>query len=132
MDTIDNQKIIIVSKAEADKDHPYSVINLEALDSAAITLKNNDFKLWVYLAKNQNHFTFALSRVAFCKWSGASKNTYHRAITSLIEKGYLVPQSANSNIYTFYEAGHIYKTNEDLNIQVAKEKQIEIKNFENK
>ena len=129
MDTIDNQKIVIVSKAEADKDHPYSVINLEALDSAVATLKNNDFKLWMYIAKNQNHFTFALSRVAFCRWSGTSVSTYHRAVTSLIEKVYLVPSKSNSNTYTFYEAGINYTTKDDLTVYMAQDKQEEIANF---
>ena len=105
MDTAENQKIVIVNKATTDKKHPYTPINIEVLNNALTTLKGNEFKVWMYIAKNQNHFTFALSRVAFCRWSGTSVSTYHRAVTSLIEKGYLVPSKSNSNTYTFYEAG---------------------------
>lgn len=52
METVENQKIIIVSKELADKRHPYTIINLEALRYARQLLKVSDFKVWTYIAEN--------------------------------------------------------------------------------
>jgi hypothetical protein len=66
-----------------------------------IELKGEAFKLWCYMAKNQNNHTFALSKVDAIKWGIGSKSSYDRAVAELIEKGYLVETS--SNHYDFYE-----------------------------
>lgn len=127
-----NQKIIIISKENTDKGHPFSMINLEAIDNAAIKLKDTAFKLWIYLGKNQNHYRLELSQVSFCNWCGATKPTYLKAVRTLIEQGFLVPKKENSNVYTFYE----YPTDEtmpttenDLSIAIPEEKVIEINKF---
>ena len=56
-----NQKTITVKKEQCDKQNYYAAINLKALESAATQLKSGAFKLWIYFAKNQNNFSFALS-----------------------------------------------------------------------
>lgn len=130
MNTVENQKIIIVSKAPADKQHPYTTINIEAIDHAAIHLKANAFKLWMYIAKNQNKYKFGLSQVAFCHWSGVSKPTYLTAVRDLIDQGYLVKSNQDSgNCYIFYELPtekNFPETKEDLKIKVPEAKVIEI------
>jgi hypothetical protein len=57
----------------------------------------------VYLGKNQNNYTFALSKVDTLKWCGFSKGTYKNAFDELVEKGYLVQANKGSNHYDFYE-----------------------------
>ena len=52
-------------------------------------LKGESFKLWCYLNKNQNNYTFSLSKVDAIKWGIGSKSSYDRAVAELIEKGYL-------------------------------------------
>jgi len=66
-----------------------------------LSLKGETFKLWCYLNKNQNGYTFALSKVDALNWGIGSKSSYDRAIAELIEKGYLVNIQGNS--YNFYE-----------------------------
>lgn len=101
MYTSANQKTIKVLKEKCDKENLYAIFNLEALNAAMLDLKGESFKLWCYLNKNQNEYTFALSKVDALKWGIGSKSSYDRAIAELIEKGYLVETS--SNHYDFYE-----------------------------
>ena len=95
MNTIENQKIIIISKDKIKDGQLYTVITLDALDDAAVLLKNASFKLWIYLAKNQDKYRFGLSQTAFCNWASISKPTYLNAVKDLIEKGYLVLKEKN-------------------------------------
>lgn len=59
--TSPNQKVVIVKKEKCSKDNTYATINLFAMEKAAQDLGAGAFKLWVYLAKNQNNYKFALS-----------------------------------------------------------------------
>lgn len=82
----------------ADRDNPFCVFNLMALDYALKNLKNDSFKMWVYLNKNQNGFSFFLSKVA-CNNIGITN--YHNAVKDLISKNYLVDDGNNQ--FSFYE-----------------------------
>ena len=99
--TSPNQKTITVCKELCDKQHYYTMINLNALQSAASDLKSGAFKLWVYLAQNQNNYTFALSNKAVAETFGIKKDQYDKAVKELIEKGYLIETSKNK--YNFVE-----------------------------
>lgn len=77
------------------------MINIDAMYKAMALLKPNTFKVWCYMAKNQNNYTFALSCVDVCAFCKMSKPTYLSSIQELIEAGYLVNTSGNS--YDFYE-----------------------------
>lgn len=129
MPTTPNQQIVIVSKCATDKQHPYTIINLEAMDLALATLKGCDLALWLYIAKNQNKYSFALSRVDFCRSTAYSKNSYHNAIASLKEKGYLVQKEDGSNVYIFYEGGASVPSKEDVEIEIPQPKQEQINGF---
>ena len=84
--TSPNQKTITVEKEKCDKENLYTMINLLALESAAADLKAGAFKLWVYIAKNQNGFTFGLSNKAVAEYFGIKKDQYDNAVKELIEK----------------------------------------------
>ena len=45
MDTVENQKVIIVQKEELQGKGMFTSINYDAIDYAAIQLKNESFKL---------------------------------------------------------------------------------------
>ena len=96
-----NQKTITVKKEPTDNQNYYTMINLNALELAAIDLKAGAFKLWVYLAKNQNNYTFALSNKAVAEYFGIKKDQYDSAVKELIEKGYLIETTKNK--YNFLE-----------------------------
>lgn len=100
-DSNPNQKTIRIEKEQANKDNPYTIYSLNALKSAMLDLKGEAFKLWCYLDKNQNGYTFALSKVDALNWGIGSKSSYDRAVKELIDKGYLFNVSGNS--YNFYE-----------------------------
>lgn len=101
MNTVANQKTITTRGAEHNKNNIYATLSIRALEIAMATLKPNTFKLWTYMAKNQNNYTFALSCVDACRFCKMSKPTYLGCVQELIDTGYLVNTSGNS--YDFYE-----------------------------
>lgn len=64
-----NQKTItITNKPPCDKNHPYTVTNLSAKYFAMRKLQSlAGYKLWEYLAANQENYTIELSQVAIEK-----------------------------------------------------------------
>lgn len=102
MTTVANQKTITTRGAKHDKDNIYAMLNIEAAGAAMELLKPNTFKLWFYLAKNQNNYTFALSAVDAMRYCNISKPTYLSCVQELIDVGYLVNTSGNH--YNFFEA----------------------------
>ena len=73
------------------------------MQEAMLKLGGNAFKMWCYLGKNQNNYTFALSKVDTLAWCGFSKNTYTAAFKELVEEGFLVASDSKKNHYDFYE-----------------------------
>jgi hypothetical protein len=53
-------------------------------------IKGESLKLWLYLNKNQDGYTFDLSQKALEAW-GLKKDSYYTAKDKLIELGYLIP-----------------------------------------
>lgn len=104
-----NQKTIKVYKCVSNRDNPYSTFNLQALQTAMSRLKGEAFKLWVYLNKNRESHTTALSAVDALSWGIGSKSSYDRAVMKLIEQGYLV--KIDNNYYSFYELPQIEQRN---------------------
>ena len=96
-----NQKTLKIYKCLCNRDNPYSTFNLQALQTAMRRLKGEAFKLWVYLNKNRESYTMALSAVDALAWGIGSKSSYDRAVMKLIEQGYLV--KIDNNYYSFYE-----------------------------
>lgn len=107
--TVPNQKIIQVNKEIIGRNNLYTTISLKGINEAA-TLPNNAFKLWLYLAMNQDKFSFPLSCKAFCQFAGCTKSTYEKAVKALIENGYLIQKHDGSNIYQFYEVSQLDDT----------------------
>ena len=102
METVPNQKVVQIQKEKVGKNNLYAVISLKGIDEAA-TLPKTAFKLWMYLVKSQDKYSFALSCKDFCRWAGVSKNTSETAVKELIERSYLVRKEEGSNVYIFYE-----------------------------
>lgn len=113
------QKIVKVHKEVCNKENLYATINLEAMSKSAMDLDAGAFKLWVYFAKNQNNYEFALSSKDANDTFGLKKKQYDNAVAELIEKGYLV--QVEGLHYTFNEIPVVSKGNneEDNNISVV-------------
>lgn len=101
--SVANQRVITTKKEECNKDNIYTPINLSALREAMPDLNGNEFKMWVYLGKNKDGYTFALSKVDCIRWCGFSESTYGNAFKGLVAKGYLIQRNDGSNHYDFYE-----------------------------
>ena len=99
MESNPNQRTITTKKEPCNKDNIYTSINLEALKKAMNILKPTTFEMWLYLGKNQNNYTFALSKVDCLSWCNFSASTYQSAFKELIETGYLVQSKSGSNHY---------------------------------
>lgn len=79
----------------------YAKINLNALQNAMAKLKKmGSLKLWLYLSKNQNGYSFDLSCAECNKW-GLKPDAYHDAVRDLEDKGFL--KKSTDNFYIFYE-----------------------------
>ena len=67
-------------------------------------------QLYLYLAKNADGYSFALSQKAAEEEAGIKKTSFHKYIDLLIQEGYLVRRSGNT--YDFYETPHKQGENE--------------------
>lgn len=108
---VPNQRTITVNKAKTDKQNKYTANNLAALDEAARRLQSKGgFKLYMYLAKNQNNYSFALSSADFCYWSGLGLTAYNTAFEELKEQGYLIPKDKSKEketVFVFFDKSQI-------------------------
>ena len=101
--SVPNQKIVhIAPRTKRDSEHLYAMMNIEALQAAVRDLKGSALKMWLYLNKNQDGYSFELSQKACLAW-GIKKDSYYDGIRELESKGYLLPIYEGSNIYNFYE-----------------------------
>ena len=97
-----NQKHITVFKEPCSSKNIYAMINIEAMKNAAQQLKSAAFKLWMYFAKNQQHYELDLSSKVVESEFGMKKDMYDNAVHELIDKGFLILQQGKT-IYHFYE-----------------------------
>lgn len=131
--SVPNQRILTISKAPTDKQHKYTANNLEALDEAARRLQSKGgFKLYMYLAKNQDKYNFALSSSDFCAWSGCALTAYNTAFKELETEGYLIPKEEGSSIYTFYDKSQKESQIKEIMIEIPKEKVEETRDLESR
>lgn len=104
METVANQEVAKIQKELCDETHIYAKINIEAMALAMKDLTPVQFQVWLYFAKNQAGYTFAISPAAALKEFGIKKDSFQKAKQVLKEKGYLVENpSAGKNHFIFYE-----------------------------
>ena len=99
-----NQDMVTVQKEPCDKQHLYATINLEAMRLAMKDLTPAQFEVWMYFAKNQAGYTFAVSPAAALDEFGIKKDTFQKAKVVLKDKGYLIEDLARGkNHWIFRE-----------------------------
>ena len=124
-ESVPNQRNITINKARCDKKHLYTVNNLDAIDEAAKLLQSKGgFKLYMYLAKNQDKHNFMLSSKDFMIWSGLSYTGYTSAFADLVSNKFLIAKEGNKTVYIFYDRTQI---KDKVPIEVPEEKVAEIK-----
>lgn len=127
---VPHQREITIKKEPTNRDNKYTANNLAALDEAANRLQSKGgFKLYMYLAKNQDKYNFNLSSSDFMVWSGLGYTAYTTAFGELIKEGYLIVKEGTETIFTFYDKSQILREeeNENLTIEIPIEKVEEIK-----
>ena len=103
-----NQRTITVNKEICDKEHLYTVNNIEALEEAMFRLQTKlGIKLYLYLAKHQDKHKFELFSSDFCRLCGCSMKGYRSAFDELVKEGYLVLKLGTQTVYSFYDKSQI-------------------------
>ena len=134
IETVPNQRVLTIHKEPTDKQHKYTCNSLEALGEAAKRLQSKGgFKLYMYLAKNQDKYNFALSSSDFCNWSGLGIAAYRTAFEELEKQGYLIIKGSSTNNYIFYDKAQ--KEDEaaqkdNINITIPTEKVEEVQQLQ--
>ena len=134
IETVPNQRVLTIHKEPTDKQHKYTCNSLEALGEAAKRLQSKGgFKLYMYLAKNQDKYNFALSSSDFCNWSGLGIAAYRTAFEELEKQGYLIINGSSTNNYIFYDKAQ--KEDEaaekdNINITIPTEKVEEVQQLQ--
>ena len=104
MVTVPNQRTIVVNKKEGNKQNKYTINTLAAIDEAAFRVQSKGgFKLYMYIARHQDTYTFALSSSDFLAWSGLSITSYRTAFEELVQEKYLIPVNESNTKYKFYD-----------------------------
>lgn len=111
--TVPNQRVVKVHRERTERD--FLGIKNSNWQAAARDLGAHALLLYLYLAANADGYDLALSPVAIAEEIGMSSSTYRDQFTKLVEHGYLVRQSENSNIYHFYEVSQNEKPTENSN-----------------
>lgn len=113
METYANQKIIIIDKSDEKDDNYLQIYNKDWIQASKDMIYGT-FKLYLYLASNNDGFRFALSQRAVKNKLGISKAAYHKAVDQLIDMGYLNLEYGNT--YKFTISPQFKATNDDVNI----------------
>lgn len=112
--TVTNQKLIEVQKQDLKENELFVLISSESVSNASKNLQSKaGFKLYIYIARNQDKYRFGLSSEDFCMWAGVGIRAYRSAVEELIDLGYL--EKKQGNLYIF----HTYRpleANADLEI----------------
>ena len=141
IETVPNQRVLTIHKEPTDKQHKFTLNNLEAMGEAARRLQSKaGFKLQMYLAKNQptevTRREWVLSSADFCNWSGAGIAAYRTAFKELEEEGYLIPKDKTKDketIYTFFDKSQkedIKAAHDNIIIETPIEKVEEVKQLQ--
>lgn len=99
-----NQDFVTINKEPCNKSNLYAAINLEAMRMAMKDLTPVQFQVWLYFAKNQAGYTFAVSPAAALDEFGIKKDTFQKAKVVLKDRGYLIEDLAKGkNHWIFRE-----------------------------
>ena len=99
-----NQKTIIIHRSNPlSEKKQYLAIDCQALATAARLLTPSGFKLYLYLASNQNNYEKDYSPRDFSNVYGLSVDAARRAPADLVKCGYIIEENGKLN---FYETPH--------------------------
>ena len=104
--TVPNQKVVHINRDMPEKNEGnFLMIKNGNLYAAYRDLNATALCLYLYLAGNMNGFRLALSPKAIHEEMGMPISTVKDQINVLIRKGYLVPKSEGSNVFSIGTGG---------------------------
>ena len=122
---VPNQREITINKEACNKSNRYTANNLAALDEAAGRLQSKGgFKLYMYLAKNQDKYNFNLSSSDFMQWSGLGYTAYTSAFNELVAERYLILKDGTEDIYIFYDKAQVEDIITQIEVPEAKVQEV--------
>lgn len=100
-----NQRAIRVTRDKVLKNsgRKYACIYKENIFDACYNLKPSTFKVWMFLASNQDNYTCEYSPSYLSKVINVSIPTAKSAFTELKDKNYLIQDEEHDYLYYFYE-----------------------------
>lgn len=98
-----NQDIVEIQKEPCDRNHIYALVNHRAMCLAMKDLTPAQFEVWLYFAKNQAGYQFAVSPAAALDECGIKKDTFQTAKRVLKEKGYLIENPAKGKNHWIFK-----------------------------
>lgn len=98
-----NQDIVTITKEKCDTDNIYAKVNIQAMNMAMKDLTPAQFEVWMYFAKNQAGYTFAVSPAAALDECGIKKDTFQKAKQVLKDKGYLIENLAKGKNHWIFK-----------------------------
>ena len=114
MQTVPNQKVIIVHAEKCEKD--FIQIKKENLANAYKVLGGSYAAVYLYLclAGNKEGYEFAFSPQAIANHFGMPQTTVRDQLKKLVECGFLVQRREGSNQYDFYQIPHVQEPKEEV------------------
>lgn len=103
MTTVENQDVVEIQKEKCDSNNIYATINIKAMQLAMKDLTPVQFQVWLYFAKNQAGYTFAVSPAAALNEFGIKKDSFQKAKAVLKEKGYLIQDCGKGKNYWIFK-----------------------------
>ena len=89
-----NQKFVTVFKEKCEED--FLQVNNISWQNACMKLTYSAFKIYLYMVRNQDGYSFALSYEHLNSIIPMSRKTYDKAIKELKEQGYLYNMSGQA------------------------------------
>lgn len=113
--TVPNQRIVKIHKENKQK-APFLSLSVNLMAAVYNDLKNaSSFFLYVYFCCNTDNYCTEFSPAAISQKFGFPKSTARDHFNILVDKGYLVQRSEESNIYDFYsEPKHLKVSDENF------------------
>lgn len=105
MKTSPNQREVLITREIPTKTNkkPYLAMYCERIEAAATNLTPVGFKLYLYLASNQDGYNGAFSSAHFSEKYGCDVKSAKTAFNLLIDKGYLTQSPNQKNLFIFNE-----------------------------
>lgn len=103
LQTVPNQNTVTVHRETLNNN--YIAINKTSFANAYKAMSNSSsaLALYIWLVGNKDGYKFAFSPQAIQNQLGMARSSCHGAVRKLMDLGYLVQRSSDSNAFDFYE-----------------------------